>query len=79
MSEFYKVCLKSSVNGVISERELGACVGECAWFFRDMGRIDTQHGLHVTGSANRLRPDERSKCERKCHSAMEQRANIKFC
>ncbi|KAJ4448109.1 hypothetical protein ANN_10121 [Periplaneta americana] len=46
---------------------------------RDLGRIDTQHAMHVTGSVNRLRPVERSQCERKCHSAMEQRVNIKFC
>ena len=60
----YKVCLKSSVNGVISERQFGACVRACAWFFRDVGKIDTQHGLHVTGSVNRLRPAERSQYER---------------
>ncbi|KAJ4444890.1 hypothetical protein ANN_06688 [Periplaneta americana] len=35
--------------------------------------------MHVTGRVNRLRPVERSQCERKCHSAMEQRVNIKFC
>ena len=64
----YKVSLKSSENGVISERQLRAC----AWFFRYMEKIDTQHGLHVTSSVNRLRPVERG------HSAMEQRANIKF-
>ncbi|KAJ4444990.1 hypothetical protein ANN_06789 [Periplaneta americana] len=46
---------------------------------RDLGRIDTQHAMHMTGSVNRLRPVERSQCERKCHSAMEQRVNIKFC
>ncbi|KAJ4447653.1 hypothetical protein ANN_09660 [Periplaneta americana] len=45
----------------------------------DLGRIDTQHAMHVTGSVNRLRPIERSQCERKCHSTMEQRVNIKFC
>ena len=48
--EEYKVCLKSSVNGAISERQLDACVHACAWFFRHMGRIDTQNGLHMTGS-----------------------------
>ena len=58
-----KVCLESSVNGVISERQLGSCVRACTWFLRDMGRIDTQHVLHVTGSVNRLRPVERSQCE----------------
>ena len=46
------------MNVVIAERQLGACVGACTWFFRDMGRIYTQHGLHVTGSVNRLRPGE---------------------
>ncbi|KAJ4430206.1 hypothetical protein ANN_22416 [Periplaneta americana] len=46
---------------------------------KDLGRIDTQHAMHVTGSVNRLRPVDRSQCERKCHSAMEQRVNIKFC
>ncbi|KAJ4436883.1 hypothetical protein ANN_17015 [Periplaneta americana] len=46
---------------------------------KDLGRIDAQHAMHVTGSVNRLRPVERSQCERKCHNAMEQRANIKFC
>ena len=61
--EVYKVCLKSSVNGVISERQSGACVRAYAWFFRDVRRIETQHGLHVTGSVNRLRPVERSQCE----------------
>ena len=72
------MCLKSSVNGVISERQLGGCVRACAWFFKNMGRIDTQDGLHVTDRVNRLRPVERTQCERYCHSAMEQRAN-KFC
>ncbi|KAJ4427673.1 hypothetical protein ANN_25322 [Periplaneta americana] len=47
--------------------------------YQDLGRRDTQHAMHVTGSVNRLRPVERSQCERKCHSAMEQRVNIKFC
>ena len=71
---------KSSVNGVIiCEQQLGACVRTCTWFFRDMGRINTRHGMHVTCSVNRLRPVECSRCERYCHSAMEHRANIKFC
>ena len=52
----YKVCLKSLVNGVISERQLGACMCACEWFFRDMGTIDTQNGLHVTSSVNRQQP-----------------------
>ncbi|KAJ4440585.1 hypothetical protein ANN_08730 [Periplaneta americana] len=78
-SRKYVVCLKSSVNGVISEWQLGACACAYTWFFRDFGRIDTQHAIHVTGSVNRLRPVERSQCERKCHSTMEQRVNIKFC
>ena len=59
-------------SNILYERQLGAC------FFRDR-RIDTQHELHVTGSVNRLQPVERSQYERWCHSAMEQRANIKFC
>ena len=33
----------------------------------------------MTGRINRLRPVERSQCERQCHSAMEQRADIKVC
>ena len=32
---FYTVCLKSSVNGVISEWQHGACDRASAWFFRD--------------------------------------------
>ena len=44
-----------------------------------MGRIVAQHGLHVTGNVNRLRPVERSQCERSCHSAMKQRGDIKSC
>ena len=65
------------MNGVISERQLGACVRAFARFFRDMERIDTQHGLDVTGTLNRLRPVECSQYE-ECHRAMKQRAN-KFC
>ena len=44
--------------------QIGACVRAWAWFFKTMGRIDTLHGLLVTGSVNRLRPVERSQCER---------------
>ena len=73
------MCLKSSVNGIISEWQLGSYVHVCSWFFRDMGRIDSQHELHVASSVNQLRPVEHSQCERLCHSTMEQHANIKFC
>ena len=52
----------------------------CAWFFRDVERIHTQHGLNVTRSVNRLRPVERSQCE---SSATVQcsnvQTNIRFC
>ena len=44
----------------------------------DMEKIDTQYGLHVTDSVNRLQPVERRQCERYCHRAMKHSANIKF-
>ena len=72
----YKACLKSYVNGVISERKLGACVRPCSWFFRDVGIIDTQRGLHVTGSVNRLRPVNVVSVR---GSVTAQRAKVKFC
>ena len=49
----------SYLNGNLTQ-----CVRACVWFFRDIWRIDTQHGLYVTSSVNRLRPVERSQCER---------------
>ncbi|KAJ4451706.1 hypothetical protein ANN_03176 [Periplaneta americana] len=71
--EVPEASLKAPLDGLITTRSNVRCAG------RDLGRIDTQHAMHVTGSVNRLRPVERSQCERKCHSAMEQRVNIKFC
>ena len=62
----HKECLKISMNGVIWTATLAhACV-------HAHGCSETQHGLHVTGSVNWLRPVERSQCEKECHSAMEQ-------